>query len=1539
MSFHSSKIINGVKYYLTRYENDSVHNCKWEEYNDLIKRDYGLKQKLSRFDVIFSRDSVPINGVQMINIDPFSYSIDRIVNAMEIFSFIHPKKASEVQGKWTESYLFVLRNLASYKHNNIKYGRFYIDLSDHYSMLNEFKDEIPFDLTIISNRVYLDYYIQKNCFWEDLTKMFTNVNRFCDYLSDDSDLRSLNNRMIYITKVLHEKWYEFMQLKVVQANNYKQFIENVTDYDLKYSKVHEIIKNYEIEEYSEGQCVEQMLDLFKQPLCIFSFQLDTQDNYLPNTILKLETIISENEINKEKNINKATENSQTKSIDDQIEDESIIKIDKTISEDQNKVVEDLINIDEITITEDLTQTATKSNWFDSNIKNKKEITNNPLFQIFNSIKERLLYLENLHNAVFTEEYYKVLEKENGIIDCLPEFFKEETINEWIENEHPKIFLDITCKGIYLIKWQNMSYTDLTWETGTDSEEWTEKINYFKRCLRSPDKNQRKIHSTKIQFFEILKMNKRPGKKSEKLKGADIAEAKKKFYSIKEQKSLVNYTVATQPIYKDGKTLKSYQLVSLNWLVNSWHKHRNVILADEMGLGKTIQTMAFISHLISVEHNPGPYLIIAPLSTLSHWKRTFDEWTHFNCLLYYDADSKRGRDICKQHEFYHKDILCKGVFVQNQILKTHVIITSYEVFIQDYDFMKDLPFQHIVIDEAHRLKNKTSKVIALLNQIVCNKITLLTGTPIQNNISELWTLLNFIEPNVFNDHESFNRNYGENLSSTNIGSLKSLIEPYLLRRLKDEVENSIPPLQETIVDVELTHIQKIVYKTIYEKNKGLLQKGVGLGSISLMNNLEMQLRKCCNHPFLIADVFDELTKDCLTDVAYFEKLISSSGKMYFLDQVLETFRVSNSKVLIFSQFTEMLKIIEEYLNYKGYSFRKIDGSTKSKDRGNFIDSFNRNTGVFEIFLLSTKAGGVGINLTAANKVIIYDSDWNPQNDLQAIARAHRIGQIEEVTVFRLISKQTYESEMFQRASQKLGLDKAILLSGNELSNNDKKNGKEDVKVKADEIEILLRKGILGVLNTTDTEEIHNNITDLITNSKTAKYNIGGGHSFKKTGFSDQNNNHIQLDDPDFWKKVFQDQQTTVDKLKKELGLVFGTARNVNIEAQKNIFLKISLEVYQYMQDQLKSDIFNTDIEYKFEELINRLLEEKKLHSNLKHLALQLQQDLKRKSRRIKVIDREVVESVFKGHAFKRSTGESSNAELAGTQTNRRSVRIKEGALNKRELIESSSEAEPENSTEEKEYVNPIKPLPEECMYCGKLKPEQKCIIGCQRNSHDICFNTYISTVVSKHESLKTVIDGDNHQNDCDIRSDLFVDNACLFCRKGIKICLECQKYSVNGIDSETRKGKNTPIIKCHLCPNFLHGTCFASNGQKSKDNLKCGHHFCSICKEFSKTLLKCVMCQFSCHKKCLKKTETLKLRGHYILCKNHKDIVQFKNLSEEMNDKGSNSKKVKTNSKTNEMSISNDNLKSIDINTKPDIYDILNIKRPSTFNYPTTKEVK
>jgi SNF2 family DNA or RNA helicase len=634
------------------------------------------------------------------------------------------------------------------------------------------------------------------------------------------------------------------------------------------------------------------------------------------------------------------------------------------------------------------------------------------------------------------------ESRPNVLPSLLNFIDTESI-EFMNNTYLKMTGKIP--KLYLIKWKNMSYNQCTWESTLNLENISLKIEDFQKHNRALDKDHRsQALDKKRSHRRVLEAMERAGFQR---RSGGFHSVFNDYYRVlyremnSDTKLNMNVIRSLNNTFKGQRALKKYQIESLMWMIERRRKRKNFILADEMGLGKTIQSMAFCLFLKAIEKLDGPFMIVAPLSTLPHWKKTFEEWTSLNVILYHDNESKRGRKRCRDLEWYQKDIRLTGEFSSDsKICKFHVIITSFEVFSQDVsEFVDNLCIQHIIIDEAHRLKNQNAKVIKVFQRLPCKRISLLTGTPIQNNINELWSLLNFIEPGRFNDQYEFERNFKDIRSKEQLMHLKQILEPYMIRRMKNEVE-TIPPLEETLLEIDLTNFQKVSYKTLYEKNKGTLERGRGLGYLTSMNNLEMQLRKCCNHPFLIREIHDKVSSEVYTQNDYVQKMLDYSSKMIVLDKLITKYKKEHKKMLIFSQFTEMLKLIEEFLGFRKILYKKIDGATKARDRQNAIEAFNSNPDVFEIFLLSTKAGGLGINLTSANVVLIYDSDWNPQNDVQAIARAHRIGQKAEVKVYRLISKMTYEAEMYRRASKKLGLDQAVFLSNqNDTSNTHRKPG--------------------------------------------------------------------------------------------------------------------------------------------------------------------------------------------------------------------------------------------------------------------------------------------------------------------------------------------------------------------------------------------------------------------------------------------------------------------------------------------------------------------
>ena len=558
-------------------------------------------------------------------------------------------------------------------------------------------------------------------------------------------------------------------------------------------------------------------------------------------------------------------------------------------------------------------------------------------------------------------------------------------------------------------------------------------------------------------------------------------------------------------------VKPYQLDGLNFLAKAWYEGRNAILADEMGLGKTLQSCVFMDYLAVTQKMKGPFLVVAPLSTIPHWERELAEWTQLSAIAFYGI--KERRKLQKQYELFYEG---------SRIPKFDVLITTYEYVIKEQEMFSEIHWRAVVVDEAHRMKNRDSKLVAAMRMMNTDFKLLLTGTPLQNNTEELWTLLNFIDTAAFEDLNDFQSRFGELSESDQIVELKSLLKPLMLRRRKGDVEKAIAPLEEIIVECPMTPHQRAYYKNIYSKNLEYLTRGLhAQGNSTNLKNIFMELRKVCNHPYLIngaedqilverkeaagIDREDELSIDFVND-----SLIKSAGKMVLLDKLLSKLKADGHRVLIFSQMTRMLDILQDYLNYRGYPFERLDGSVRGDLRQAAIDRFNEPGSDRFVFLLCTKAGGVGINLMSADRVIIYDSDWNPQNDIQATARCHRIGQTKEVKMFRFITAKTYERKMFDRASVKLGLDRAVLES-------------ETTAAKTEEMEKLLRLGAYYAFEeeTGETEKFGEEDIDVILSRSrriTHENAFGDGGNFSVAQFElDEADNNVDLEDPNFWQK--------------------------------------------------------------------------------------------------------------------------------------------------------------------------------------------------------------------------------------------------------------------------------------------------------------------------------------------------------------------------------------------------------------------------------------
>ena len=322
-----------------------------------------------------------------------------------------------------------------------------------------------------------------------------------------------------------------------------------------------------------------------------------------------------------------------------------------------------------------------------------------------------------------------------------------------------------------------------------------------------------------------------------------------------------------------------------------------------------------------------------------------------------------------------------------------VVTSYEMVIKEKAFFRRYHWRYVIIDEAHRIKNENSVLSKVVRLMRADYRLLITGTPLQNNLHELWALLNFLLPEVFSSSEKFEEWFGAGAAPGEgaaaeggeggeeakaareaevVSQLHKVLRPFLLRRLKADVERGLPPKKETILKIGMSEMQRKWYKALLQKDVAAID---GSADRSRLLNVVMQLRKCCNHPYLFEGA--EPGPPFITG----DHLVENSGKMVLLDKLLPRLQERGSRVLIFSQMTRMLDVMEDYCLYRGYRYCRIDGNTAGEDREAAIDSFNAPGSEQFVFLLSTRAGGLGINLATADVVVLYDSDWNPQMDLQ------------------------------------------------------------------------------------------------------------------------------------------------------------------------------------------------------------------------------------------------------------------------------------------------------------------------------------------------------------------------------------------------------------------------------------------------------------------------------------------------------------------------------------------------------------------------------
>lgn len=512
---------------------------------------------------------------------------------------------------------------------------------------------------------------------------------------------------------------------------------------------------------------------------------------------------------------------------------------------------------------------------------------------------------------------------------------------------------------------------------------------------------------------------------------------------------------SSPEYVKGGTMRDYQVQGLNWLISLYHNGINGVLADEMGLGKTLQTISFLGYLKHLRGINGPHMVLVPKSTLHNWVSEFNKWVpDINVMMFHGNKEERASIL--------KNKVIPGDF--------EVMVTSFEMCLIEKAQLRKISWQFIAIDEAHRVKNENSMLSQIVRTLNCRNRLLLTGTPLQNNLHELWALLNFLLPDVFrsaDDFDSWFQTQGGDQERV-VEQLQKVLRPFLLRRVKADVEKSLLPKKRINLYVGMSSMQKQWYRKILEKDLEAVNGIVGArDGKTRLQNVVMQLRKCCNHPYLFSGA--EPGPPYTTD----QHIIDNAGKMVLLDKLLQRLRANGSRVLIFSQMSRVLDILEDYCLWKQYEYCRIDGQTAHEDRVSQIDEFNRENSSKFIFLLTTRAGGLGINLATADIVIMYDSDWNPQVDLQAEDRAHRIGQKKQVVVFRFITDKSYEERVIEKATQKLRLDQLVIQQGkavNQAKGATKddllqmiQHGAEDVfkntdsTISDDAIEEIMRRG--------------------------------------------------------------------------------------------------------------------------------------------------------------------------------------------------------------------------------------------------------------------------------------------------------------------------------------------------------------------------------------------------------------------------------------------------------------------------------------------------